>query len=189
MDLKLKNKVAFISGSTAGIGFATAQVLLNEGAEVIINGRSNESVEIALAKLKDEFPQGKVSGVAADFNGKQEVERLCHSLPQLDILINNIGIYRSESFFEMEDTEWLKQFEVNVMSGVRLTRHFMPKMLKRNWGRVLFISSECAELVPPDLLAYSMTKTAVAAVAKGLAQLTKGSGVTVNSVFTRFNTL
>lgn len=182
MDLKLKNKIAFISGSTAGIGFAIAKVLLNEGATVIINGRSKKSVDSALAKLRKVFANANITGFQADFSNPEEVKNICNDLPDLDILINNVGIYKSASFFEMNDSDWKQQFEINVMSGVRLSRYFLPKMLEKNWGRILFISSECAELVPPDLLAYSMTKTATVSVAKGLAQLTKGSGVTVNSI-------
>lgn len=182
MDLKLKDKTVFISGSTAGIGFATAQMLLNEGAQVIVNGRSDESVNRAISQLKEQFPNGHISGHAADFGNRKEVVKLCESLPMLDILINNVGIYKSEPFFEMEDDTWFRQFEINVMSGVRLSRYFLPKMLDKGWGRILFISSECAELVPPDLLAYSMTKTAMVSVVKGLAQLTKATGVTVNAV-------
>ena len=182
MDLKLKNKTAFISGSTAGIGYATAKTLLGEGAKVIINGRSNDSVEKALTRLRKDFPNSQVAGIPANFQKEDEVKTLCESLPELDILVNNIGIYKAASFFEMEDASWQEQFDINIMSGVRLSRYFLPKMLQKNWGRILFISSECAELVPPDLLAYSMTKTAMVAIAKGLAQLTKGTGVTVNSI-------
>lgn len=182
MDLKLKNKTAFISGSTAGIGFAIAKVLLNEGVKVIINGRSKQSVDSALIKLRKINPNANISGFPADFSNNNEVEALCKKLPKLDILINNVGIYKSASFFEMNDSDWQEQFEINVMSGVRLSRYFLPNMLKQNWGRILFVSSECAELVPPDMLAYSMTKTAMLSVAKGLAQLTKASRVTINSI-------
>ncbi len=182
MDLDLKNKTAFISGSTSGIGFAAAKILLNEGAKVIVNGRSKESVDKAVSQLKKHFPNGDISGFPADFGSQKEVTRLCESLPDLDILINNVGIYKSASFFEMDDDMWFRQFEINVMSGVRLSRYFLPKMLKKNWGRILFVSSECAELVPPDMLAYSMTKTAMVSVAKGLAELTKASEVTVNAI-------
>lgn len=182
MDLKLKGKIAFISGSTAGIGFATARTLLDEDVKVIINGRTKQSVDKALSQLKKDFPKGHISGYAADFGSKMEVSRLCKSLPDIDILINNVGIYKSASFFEMDDDAWLRQFEINVMSGVRLSRHFLPNMLQKNWGRILFVSSECAELVPPDMLAYSMTKTAMISIAKGLAQLTKAKGVTVNAI-------
>ena len=182
MDLRLKDKTAFISGSTAGIGYATARALLQEGATVIVNGRSQQSVENAISRLKQDQPNAKVSGIPTNFQNTDEVDELCKALPELDILINNVGIYKSSSFFEMEDSAWQEQFDINVMSGVRLSRYFLPKLLKKNWGRILFISSECAELVPPDLLAYSMTKTAMVAIAKGLAQLTKGTGVTVNSI-------
>ncbi|MDT0538507.1 SDR family oxidoreductase [Croceitalea sp. P059] len=182
MDLKLKNKTAFISGSTAGIGFAIAKGLLNEGAKVIINGRSEQSVEVALNKLRKINSNADISGFAADFSNIEEVKSLCENLPDLDILVNNVGIYKSASFFEMDDSDWQEQYEINVMSGVRLSRYFLPNMLKQNWGRILFVSSECAELVPPDMLAYSMTKTAMLSVAKGLAQLTKSSGVTINSI-------
>lgn len=182
MDLHLKGKTAFISGSTAGIGFAIAKSLLNEGAEVIINGRSKKSVDKALDSLWSEFPTRSVKGFAADFENIVEVQELIHHLPSLDILINNIGIYKAAPFFEMQDEDWFQQFEVNVMSGVRLSRGLLPKMLERNWGRIVFVSSECAALVPPDMLAYSTTKTAMLAVSRGLAQLTKGTGVTVNSV-------
>lgn len=182
MDLKLKNKTAFISGSTAGIGFAIAKGLLNEGAKVIINGRSEQSVEGALNKLSKTSDNADISGFAADFSNIEEVKSLSKNLPDLDILVNNVGIYKSASFFEMDDSDWQEQYEINVMSGVRLSRYFLPNMLKQNWGRILFVSSECAELVPPDMLAYSMTKTAMLSVAKGLAQLTKASGVTINSI-------
>lgn len=182
MDLQLKGKKAFISGSTAGIGFATAQALLKEGAEVVINGRSESSVDNALSKLRTQFPKAIISGFATDFSDLDQIQTLCKSLPKIDILVNNVGIYKAQSFFDTSDEDWYNQFELNVMSGVRLSRHFLPMMLAKNWGRILFISSECAELVPPDLLAYSMTKTAMVSVAKGLSQLTKSTGVTVNSI-------
>nr|WP_299170680.1 SDR family oxidoreductase [uncultured Allomuricauda sp.] len=182
MDLKLKDKKVFITGSTSGIGFATARILLQEKAVVIINGRSQQRVDVAIEKLKGEFPNEKISGIAIDFKKKEIVDESIKSIPELDVLINNVGIYKSESFFDMLDEDWYQQFEINVMSGVRLSRYFLPAMLKKNWGRILFISSECATLVPPDMLAYSMTKTAMVSIAKGLAQLTKGTRVTVNSV-------
>jgi NAD(P)-dependent dehydrogenase (short-subunit alcohol dehydrogenase family) len=182
MDLQLKNKTAFISGSTSGIGFATAKNLLQEGAIVIINGRTQKSVDSALVKLKQEIPNASVTGLSADFSNLSDVHSLLQKLPKLDILINNVGIYKSNSFFETSDADWYKQFEVNVMSGVRLSRHCLPKMLNENWGRILFVSSECAIIVPIDLIAYSMTKTALLSISKGLAQLTKGTNVTVNSV-------
>lgn len=182
MDLKIKGKTAFISGSTAGIGFATARSLLQEGVKVIINGRSAEGVQTALGKLRQEFGAEQVSGIAADLGKPEEVEKLFAELPAVDILINNVGIYTATSFFDMKDEDWYRQFDVNVMSAVRLSRHYLPGMLGRNWGRILFISSECATLVPADLIAYSMTKTALLAISRGLAQLTKGTAVTVNTV-------
>lgn len=182
MDLQLKGKKAFISGSTAGIGFAIAKVLLAEGASVIINGRREAGVEEALLKLRAGVPEAQVTGIAADLSQPKELQAIWTQLPAVDILINNVGIYTSTSFFEMEDADWYQQFEVNVMSGVRLSRHYLPQMLTNNWGRILFISSECATLVPSDLIAYSMTKTALLSISRGLAQLTKGTAVTVNTV-------
>ena len=182
MDLELKGKTVFITGSTVGIGFATAKALLSEGASVVLNGRTPASVTTAVKKLEQEFPNESVSGIAADFSLPKEVNSLLENLPKIDILINNVGVYSSGSFFETEDAAWYRQFEVNVMSGVRLSKSLLPRMLTTNWGRILFISSECASLTPPDLIPYSMTKAAVLAVSRGLAQLTKGTDVTVNSV-------
>ncbi|MEL6986822.1 MAG: SDR family NAD(P)-dependent oxidoreductase [Bacteroidota bacterium] len=182
MDLGLKAKRVFISGSTAGIGFGIAQVFLNEGADVCINGRSEESVEKAKAQLLEQFPNGKVSVYTCDYRNEEEIDQLLNELPDIDILINNVGTYTSKSFYNTSDQDWHDQFNVNVMSGVRMARKVLPAMLERNWGRILFISSECASLVPSDLIAYSATKAAIQAVSRGLAQLTKGSQVTVNTV-------
>ena len=182
MDLKLTNKIALVTGSTSGIGYATAKSLAQEGVEVILNGRKQESLEKAVKRLKSEVGGAKVSGIAADFAIAEEVDGLIKLLPEIDILINNVGIYSSTSFYETSDDEWFRHFEVNVMSGVRLSRAILPKMLERNWGRIIFISSECATLVPEDLIAYSMTKTALLSISRGLAQLCKGTEVTVNSV-------
>ncbi len=182
MDLKLENKTAFISGSTGGIGFATARVLVKEGARVILNGRTQEGINSAIDRLKLDFPDADILGIPADFWNLKEVEFLLQQLPKIDILINNVGIYKSESFFESSDEDWYKQFEINVMSGVRLSKYCMPKMLDADWGRILFISSECATLVPVDMIAYSMTKAAMLSISRGLAQLTKGTNVTVNTV-------
>lgn len=182
MDLKLKGKTVFISGSTAGIGFGVAEIFLREGATVIINGRSNSSIEKAKQRLAQSFPDATISGLACDFSKSDEVEQLIQKLPQIDILINNVGIYTSQSFSDTSDSDWKNQMEVNIMSGVRLSRHLLPKMIEKNWGRIIFVSSECATLVPEDLIAYSTTKTALLGVSRGLAQLTKGSGVTVNTV-------
>lgn len=182
MDLKLTNKTALITGSTSGIGYATAKMLSQEGVEVILNGRNQASLEKAVEKLKAEVEGAKVSGIAADFGVTEEVDGLIKMLPDIDILINNVGIYSSTSFYDTTDEDWFRHFEVNVMSGVRLSRAILPKMLDRNWGRIIFISSECATLVPEDLIAYSMTKAALLSVSRGLAQLCKGTEVTVNSV-------
>ncbi|MDG2372086.1 MAG: SDR family NAD(P)-dependent oxidoreductase [Flavobacteriaceae bacterium] len=182
MNLNLKGKTAFISGSTSGIGFATATELAQEGAKVILNGRKQKTVDTALLGLKKKVPNAKVAGIAADFSKASDLLSLQSKLPHLDILINNVGVYSSKSFFETTDDDWQQQFEVNVMSGVRLSRHFLPKMIYAGWGRILFVSSECASLVPPDLIAYSTTKTAILSLSRGLAQLTKGSAVTVNAV-------
>lgn len=182
MDLQLKGKTVFISGSTSGIGFSIAEIFLKEGASVYINGRTEKSVTKAIYRLKADFPDGEIGGVASDFSKAEEVEVLIEKLPEINILINNVGIYTAKSFFETTDDDWNRHFEVNVMSGVRLSRCFLPKMLEKDWGRILFVSSECATLVPADLIAYSTTKTAILAVSRGLAQLTKGSSVTVNAV-------
>ncbi|TMM59207.1 SDR family oxidoreductase [Maribacter algarum] len=182
MNLQLQDKTAFITGSTAGIGYATAKTLIQEGASVILNGRTEGSVIKAVQKLEQEFPNNSVSGFATDFSKLNEVEELVNKLPEIDILINNVGIYSSGSFFEITDEDWYRQFEVNVMSGVRLSKNILPKMLTKNWGRILFVSSECATLVPIDMIPYSMTKAALHAVSRGLAQLTKSSGVTVNTI-------
>ena len=142
MDLKLKNKTAFISGSTTGIGYAAVRALVREGAAAIINGRTESKVQEAVQKLQKEFPNENISGVCADFSKVAQIEKLLEKLPEIDILVNNVGIYSSASFFETEDVDWQQQFEVNVMSGVRLSRKILPKMLSNNWGRILFISSE-----------------------------------------------
>lgn len=182
MDLKLQGKTVFITGATSGIGFATAKLFTEEGATVIINGRSEQSIQQAIVRLKAEVPEGAVTGIPADFSKTSDVIGLLKQLPFIDILINNVGIYTAESFFDTPDEDWHRQFEVNVMSGVRLSRALLPKMLDTNWGRIVFVSSECASLVPNDLIPYSTTKLAQLAIARGLAQLTKGTGVTINSV-------
>lgn len=183
MNLQLNGKSVFISGSTSGIGFGIAKTFLQEGASIIVNGRTDVSVSEAMKRLKKEFSKGKMEGIACDFSKPSEVENLLEKLPDIDILINNVGIYTSQSFFETTDEDWKQQIEVNIMSGVRLSKYLLPKMIDKNWGRILFISSECATLVPADLIAYSTTKTALLGVSRGLAQLTKGTEVTVNTIF------
>jgi NAD(P)-dependent dehydrogenase (short-subunit alcohol dehydrogenase family) len=182
MDLKLKDKIAFISGSTSGIGFAIASRLLTEGAQVIINGRTKASVDQAVADLKKAVPGSRVSGIPADFSKVSEVNQLIDAIPELDILINNAGIFEPVAFKDIPDEDWFKLFEVNVMSGIRLSRHFFPKMLEKNQGRIIFISSESAVFIPDEMIHYGMTKTAQIAVSRGLAELTKGTNVTVNTI-------
>jgi NAD(P)-dependent dehydrogenase (short-subunit alcohol dehydrogenase family) len=182
MDLQLRNKTAFISGSTAGIGFAIAQSLLQEGAKVVINGRSEEGVTAAVKELQQLVKDADVSGLAADFSNAEEVSALIEQLPDIDILVNNAGIFEPKSFEEIPDEDWFRFFEVNVMSGIRLSRSIFPKMLAKNWGRIIFISSESAVFIPDEMIHYGMTKTAQLAVSRGLAELSKGTGVTVNAI-------
>lgn len=182
MDLQLTGKTAFISGSTQGIGFAIAQKLLEEGATVIINGRSEARVIEAIEKLRVIVPEGLISGAAADFSKVEEVNTLLENLPEIDILINNAGIFEPKPFVEIADEEWFRFFEVNVLSGVRLARYFFPKMLAKDWGRIMFISSESGVNIPEEMIHYGATKTMQLAVSRGLAELTKGTNVTVNAI-------
>ena len=182
MDLQLHDKTAFISGSTAGIGYAIAALLLKEGATVIINGRAQESVDKAITQLRANSDKTKLSGIAADFAKRDEVESLINQLPDIDILVNNVGIFEPKPFEEIPDEDWFRFFDVNVMSGIRLSRHAFPKMLAKNWGRIIFISSESAIFIPDEMIHYGMTKTAQLAISRGLAELTKGTNVTVNAV-------
>lgn len=182
MDLQLKGKIVFISGSTAGIGYAVAERFLMEGAQVIINGITQGSVDQAINELKKAVPDCKVSGIFADFSKVEEVNNLIKKLPNVDILVNNVGIFKPKAFKDIPDADWFRLFEVNVMSGVRLSRYFFPKMLRKNEGRILFISSESAVFIPGEMIHYGMTKTAILAVSRGLAELTKGTNVTVNTI-------
>jgi NAD(P)-dependent dehydrogenase (short-subunit alcohol dehydrogenase family) len=182
MELNLKDKTAFISGSTYGIGFAIAKMLAIEGVSIIINGRTNDKVIIAVNKLKEEIPKANISGFACDFSKKAEIDLLISQIPIIDILVNNVGFYEPVNFENSTDEDWMAMFEVNVMSGVRLSRNYLPKMLKGDWGRIIFISSESALQVPTEMIHYGMSKTAQLAIANGLAQLTKGTHVTINSV-------
>jgi NAD(P)-dependent dehydrogenase (short-subunit alcohol dehydrogenase family) len=182
MDLQLTGKRALITGSTAGIGFGIAMGLAAEGCEVIINGRTQQRVDEAISEIKSQHPQAAVLGAVADFTDARSVENLIANVSHVDILINNVGVFTSQSFEETSNEDWRRLFDVNVMSGVQLSRAFMPGMLRKNWGRILFISSECAYLVPENLIAYSTTKAALLALSRGLAQCTKGTGVTVNTL-------
>lgn len=182
MDLLLNHKKVLVSGSTTGIGFAIAKGFAQEGATVYLNGRTAAKVEQACKQIIAEIPNAEVIGVAADLASEQGFEDLVKQVPEVDIVVNNLGIYEPVPFFDSKDEDWLKLFNVNVMSGIRLTRFYMPKMLEKNWGRVIFISSESAIQIPTEMIHYGMSKTAQLSIANGLAQLTKGTGVTVNSV-------
>lgn len=182
MDLQLKGKTAFVSGSTQGIGFAIAKRLLQEGASVTINGRSAGKIDAAIAKLKSELGDVDVKGLPADFHNADDINKLLPAIADVDILINNAGIFEPVAFADISDEQWLEIFEVNVLSGIRLSRHVFPRMLKRNSGRILFISSESAVNIPEEMIHYGMTKTAQIAVARGMSELTKNTNVTVNSI-------
>jgi NAD(P)-dependent dehydrogenase (short-subunit alcohol dehydrogenase family) len=182
MDLKLKNKTALVTGSTAGIGNAIAKTLATEGANVYINGRSQTKVDEVVKKLIAETGNENVKGIAADFSDKTDVDALIKALPEVDILVNNVGIFEAKEFKNITDEDWLKFFEVNVLSGVRLARAYFDKMLVKNWGRIIFISSESGLQIPAEMIQYGVTKTAQIAVARGLAELTVNTGVTVNTV-------
>lgn len=182
MDLQLKQKTAFISGSTQGIGFAIAQKLAEEGANVILNGRTETKTQQAAQRLRDAVPGTQVSGIAADFANAREVEALLGQLPAIDILVNNVGIFELKPFADIDDNNWSNTIEVNVMSGVRLSRALLPAMLKKGWGRIVFISSESGLNIPADMIHYGMTKTAMLSLSNGLSKLTKGTAVTVNAI-------
>jgi NAD(P)-dependent dehydrogenase (short-subunit alcohol dehydrogenase family) len=182
MDFGLKGKSAVISGSTAGIGFAIAAALVAEGAHVIVNGRTEARVATALQSLRQLVKNADVRGVPADLGTAKGVAAFLQQVPEADILVNNLGIFEIKPFLEIPDSDWLRFFEVNVLSGVRLSRYYLPGMLKKNWGRVIFISSESAQQIPVEMIHYGMTKTAQVAVARGLAESVTGTGVTVNSI-------
>jgi len=182
MDLQLSGKVAFVSGSTAGIGLAIANRLAHEGADVVINGRTEERVRVALAQIKKDARNVDVRGIAADLGDAAGCAEAVRQLPRADILINNVGIFEPKPFEQISDTDWERFFAVNVMSGVRLSRAYLPLMKERNWGRIVFISSESGLQIPAEMIHYGMTKTAQLAIARGLAETCQGTSVTVNSV-------
>jgi NAD(P)-dependent dehydrogenase (short-subunit alcohol dehydrogenase family) len=182
MNISLAGKIALVTGSTGGIGLAVARGLAGAGAETIVNGRSKDKVERAVAALKRALPQAKLRGVAADVGDAAGCDALVRAVPQLDILVNNAGIFEPKDFFAIADSDWTRFLEVNLMSGVRLSRAWMPGMLARDWGRIVFISSESALLIPPEMIQYGVTKTAQLGLSRGLAELTAGTGVTVNAV-------
>jgi NAD(P)-dependent dehydrogenase (short-subunit alcohol dehydrogenase family) len=182
MDLKLTGKIALVTGSTAGIGFAIAKSLAIEGACVYVNGRTQERVDAAMAAIRSYAAKTIVDGIVADFSGPAGAEAVTAKLPVVDVLVNNVGIFEPKPFTEIPDEDWYRLFEINVMSGVRLARHYLSGMLKKNWGRILFISSESAVQIPAEMVHYGMTKTAQIAVARGIAESVAGTGVTANSI-------
>ena len=182
MDLGLNGKIAVVSGSTAGIGLAIASALAAEGAEVVVNGRTEGRVAAALGKIKERVVGARVRGVAADLGTLEGVNAFLGRAAEADVLVNSLGIFEAKPFAEIPDADWMRFFEVNVLSGVRLARAYLPGMLRKNWGRIIFISSESAQQIPAEMIHYGMTKTAQVAVARGLAESVAGTGVTVNSV-------
>lgn len=177
MNLQLGGKTALVTGSTAGIGFAIAEALAKEGATVIVNGRTAERVDEAVAKLA-----GRVEPLVADLGTAAGAEETIRHYPDVDILVNNVGIYEVKPFEKIPDSDWLRLFEVNVMSGIRLSRHYLPRMKEKNWGRIVFISSESGVQIPSEMIHYGMTKSAQLAISRGMAETTAGTGVTVNAV-------
>jgi len=182
MNLGLQGKLAVVSGSTAGIGFAIAAMLAQEGARVVINGRTEVRVTAAVEKIRQRMKGAELIGVAADLGTVAGVSAFVKQVPEADILVNNLGIFEVKPFLEIPDADWLRFFEINVLSGVRLTRHYLAGMLEKNWGRVIFISSESGQQIPTEMIHYGMTKTAQVAIARGVAQTVVATGVTVNSV-------
>src|SRR5450432_3270511 len=181
MDTKLTGRLALISGSTAGIGHAIAVALAGEGARVIVNGRSQASVDSVVSKIKP-AAGGQVQGFAGDLSTAAAAEELVRRHPNIEILVNNLGIFEPKPFEDIPDADWMRFFNVNVLSGVRLARLCLPAMRRANWGRIIFISSESAVQIPAEMIHYGMTKTAQLAVSRGLAEAVAGTGITVNSV-------
>jgi NAD(P)-dependent dehydrogenase (short-subunit alcohol dehydrogenase family) len=182
MNLKLENKTALVTGSTAGIGFAIARSLAGEGARVIVNGRTDERVSEAIASIRKSHPNAKLEPFAADLAKAEAAIDAARKFPSIDILVNNLGVYEVKSFEQITDDDWRTIIETNFMSGVRLSRHYLPRMKSANWGRIIFISSESAVNIPVEMIHYGVTKTMQVALARGLAETTAGTAVTVNSV-------
>ncbi len=182
MHIDLSGKSALITGSTQGIGFAIALGLAKAGAQVVINGRKADAVDAAVAKLCEAVSGAKVQGLAADLGTAQGCEQAVAALPHVDILVNNLGVYGPQDFFDTTDEEWERFFQVNVMSGVRLSRAYLPGMAKQGWGRVLFLSSESGLNIPADMIHYGFTKTSNLSISRGLAKRMAGTGVTVNAI-------
>jgi NAD(P)-dependent dehydrogenase (short-subunit alcohol dehydrogenase family) len=182
MDLGIARRRALVTGSTAGIGFAAARALAREGAMVVVNGRTQARVDAAVEALHHDVPHAHIGGVAADLGTADGCAALVEQVPAVDILVNNLGIFEPKPFEAIPDEDWLRFFEVNVLSGVRLTRAYLPDMRSRDWGRVVFVSSESALQIPTEMIHYGVTKTSQLALARGLAETLMGTGVTVNSV-------
>jgi NAD(P)-dependent dehydrogenase (short-subunit alcohol dehydrogenase family) len=182
MELQLTDKLALVSGSTKGIGFAIATGLAREGARVIINGRTDKSVAEAVANIRKAVPAAKLESFHGDLSHAGTAEKLAKQFPDVEILVNNLGIFEPKPFQEIPDDDWLRFFEINVLSGVRLSRLYLPGMKKRDWGRIVFISSESGIQIPPEMVHYGMTKTAQLAVSRGIAETCAGTGVTCNAV-------
>jgi NAD(P)-dependent dehydrogenase (short-subunit alcohol dehydrogenase family) len=182
MHIDLSGLTALVTGSTAGIGFATAKRLAGAGARTIVNGRTPARVETAVGHLREAVPGAEIAGVASDVASGSGCAELARATGPVDILVNNMGIFEPKPFLEIPDADWFDVFEANVMSGVRLARAFLPAMLERNWGRVVFVSSESGIQIPVEMIHYGMSKTAQIAIARGLAEMATGTGVTVNSV-------
>ena len=182
MDLQLTGKKALVTGSTGGIGLATARALAAEGASVVVNGRGQARVDAAIGEIRKSHPGANVSGVAADVSNAAGCAKLIQQVPHVEILVNNMGIFEPKPFEQIPDEDWQRFFEANVMSGVRLSRHYLADMRGKNWGRIIFVSSESAVQIPAEMIHYGMTKTAQLAIARGIAETTAGTGITVNSV-------
>jgi len=182
MDLQLKDKLALISGSTAGIGFAIANGLAREGARVIVNGRTDDRVKAAIERIRSHNAGAKLEGIAVDLGSAAGADKVVRRFPDVDVLVNNLGIFDPKPFEQISDQEWFRFFEVNVMSGVRLSRAYLPSMKKRNWGRIVFISSESGIQIPAEMIHYGVSKTAQIALARGIAETCAGTGVTCNAV-------
>lgn len=182
MELQLQDKRALVTGSTAGIGLAIAAELAREGARVVVNGRTAQRVDEARRRIEEQHPDAQVTGAAADLSTAEGAERLIDACPDADILVNNVGIFEPRPFEQIADADWLRFFETNVMSGVRLSRHYLAGMRGRDWGRIVFISSESGVNIPAEMIHYGVTKSAQISLARGLAETTTGTGITVNSV-------
>lgn len=182
MDLRLDGKTALVTGSTAGIGFAIAAGLASQGATVVINGRTQRRVDDARARILDAQPDARLDGIAADVGTANGADQIVARYPEIDVLVNSVGIFEAKPFVEIPDSDWIRFFDVNVMSGVRLTRAYLPRMRAANWGRIVFISSESGLHIPPEMVHYGVTKTAQIALARGIAETLAGTGITVNSV-------